>query len=556
MRPCAWGRCSSRVVLADAVSLSRIWPLVGAETMRALDRHTIEVLGVPGEVLMESAGRSVAELALSMHAELPQAHGIHVVCGAGNNGGDGLVVARHAAQAGVRVAVELVADPEHLSDDAERNLARARAVGVRVTTEPQELQVPHVVVDALFGTGLSREVTGKAAAAIERIRRAREHGSRVLSVDVPSGLDADRGAILGCAVKADRTLAISLPKVGLALEPGRKLAGEVSVIRIGIADEAPGVFPDAELWKAMAVAKALPERPAAGHKGTFGHVLVVAGSAGKTGAAALAAEGAARSGAGLVTLACPAGLNDILEVKCTEAMTVAVPETAGRDLSAAAVDDLLELAATRDAVVIGPGIGRSPDAAACMRAFARRVERPVVIDADGLTALKGEPEMLASRSHPTVLTPHPGEAAELLGSDAASVNADRIGAAQRLAERSGAIVVLKGAGTVCVKPGARPVLNATGGPALATGGTGDVLAGVVGSLLAQGLDPLSAAVCGVFVHGATSDRLAVTRSGVGVLAGELAAAIPETLRELEGQREGAEDSADRGEALALPFPGT
>ncbi len=531
----------------------RVWPLVGAATMQALDRHTIDDLGVPGEVLMESAGRAVTEVALLEFRALPGATGVRIVCGTGNNGGDGFVVARHLAQAGVACQIELVGESDRLSEDASRNLARAKAVGVEV--DGREMPGPAVWVDALFGTGLSRDVEGAAREAIGRMERAREEGSRVVAVDVPSGLDADCGQVLGAAVRADRTVAIGLPKLGLALEPGRSLAGKISVARIGIADRAPGIEPEAQLWSATQVGTVLPERPAVGHKGTFGHVLVVGGSEGKTGAAVLAAAGAGRSGAGLVTLACPESLNPILEAKCTEAMTVPVPETAEKGFSSRAVETLLELARERSVAVLGPGVGACDEVRAAMRTLAERMDVPLVLDAEGLTALEGHLEILSERTAPTWITPHPGEAARLLGISSAQVNADRIAAATSLAERSGAVVVLKGAATVCVEPAGRKLVNPTGGPALATGGTGDVLAGMVGGLCAQGLPGFEAAACAVYVHGAASDRLAARQGNAGILAGDLAEAVPETLGKLRLLAADAESSEDGGEALALPFPG-
>jgi NAD(P)H-hydrate epimerase len=528
-----------------------IWSLVGAETMRALDRYSIDELGIPGDVLMESAGRAVAEVALEEFRSLPGATGVRVVCGAGNNGGDGLVVARHVAQAGVAVLVELVADEKQLSRDASRNLARARAVGVRIAAAGAPSADPEILVDALFGTGLARAVQGAAAAAIEGMAAARAAGSRVVSVDIPSGLDADTGQALGIAVVADRSVAIGLPKLGLTLEPGRSCAGRICVARIGIADSAPGIDADASLLTSRAVAALLPARPAAGHKGSFGHVLVVAGSEGKTGAAALAVQGALRSGAGLVTLACPEGLNAIFEVKCTEALTVPVPEAGGHVFAAAAVDPVRKLAGERDAVVFGPGIGAGPE----VRAFTKRVVRdvavPLVLDAEGLTALVGDFEWLASREAPLVLTPHPGEAARMLERSATEINADRVAAARELAARSGAVVLLKGAGTLIVSPRGRVAINATGGPALATGGTGDVLAGLLGGLLAQGMQAFEAAVAAAHWHGVASDRLVQGRGEVGITAGELAAGLPEAREEL--LRGGGRVPA--GGELALPFPG-
>ncbi len=511
-----------------------VWPLADAAGMRALDRHTIDVLEIPGEILMESAGRAVADAVLRV---LPRtgSRTVAVLCGAGNNGGDGFVVARHLHLLGLDVEVILVGDASRLTGDAAANHARARRLGVPFAGGDWRLPERGVVVDALFGTGLSRAVEGEPASAIAHVNAARDvgrNGLAVVSVDMPSGLSADTGQVLGVAVRADVTVTIGLPKLGLALEPGRSLAGRVEVARIGIDDDAPGTVMHAELWTASGAARHLPARPADGHKGTFGHVLLVAGGEGKTGAAALAAQGAQRGGAGLVTIACPAGLNDILEVKCTEAMTVPVADTAERSLASAAEDAILALAAERDVVGLGPGVGRSHETGALVRSLAKRIESPLVVDADGLFALKDELGALRGREAATILTPHPGEAAWLLGSSAAEVNRDRPAAARALAETTGAVVVLKGAATVTASPQGRLIVNPTGGPVLAAGGTGDVLLGLVASLLGQGLPALEAAALAAWLHGDAADRLGRERGTAGIVAGEVALRLPDAIEAL------------------------
>lgn len=528
------------------------WPLVGAETMRALDRHTIEALGVPGGVLMECAGLAVARAVLEERRGQTAPGPVHVVCGAGSNGGDGLVAARQLHLRGVPVRVALVAPPAKVKGDAASNLERARAAGVPFVSERRAPEAGSVIVDALFGTGLDRPVEGAPAAAIRRILRARP-ASRVVAVDVPSGICAATGRVLGAAVEADRTVTVALPKLGLALEPGRRHAGRVTVARIGIADEAPGVAHDAELWTRAAAAARLPARPPDGHKGTFGHVLVVAGSEGKTGAAALAALGAARAGAGLVTIACPRRANPVLEVKCTEAMTVPVEETGDGHLAAAAEAQVLALGAERDVVALGPGFGREQEPAALARGVAAGLRRPLVLDADGLVAFAGALEVLERRRAPTVLTPHPGEAAALLGSSPKDVNADRPGAARALAAATGAVVVLKGAATVVATPSGRLAVNPTGGPLLATGGTGDVLTGVVAALLGQGLAAFEAAALGAWLHGAAADLLEVRHGASGALASEVADLLPAVVRELRSVR--ATPEVWWGDALSFPEPG-
>jgi NAD(P)H-hydrate epimerase len=529
------------------------WPLLTAEEMRALDRHAIDTLGVPAEILMENAGRAVAEEVLR---ELSPGDGVSIACGCGNNGGDGLVAARHLHQLGVDVRLTLMGESATLTGPAASNLERARRVGVPVAELEWQPPTRGVVVDAIFGTGLSREVEGLVANLIGRIETCREAAQgrvRVVAVDLPSGLCADTGAILGHCVQADATVALGLPKLGLALEPGRSAAGRISIARIGIGDGAPDPISRAELWTRATARDQLPARPAAGHKGTFGHALIVAGSEGKTGAAALAAEGAARAGAGLVTIACPAGLNDILEIKCTEAMTVPVPDTPERALASSGVETVIALAATRNAVGLGPGVGRSDETQALILALAKRLDIPLVIDADGLFPFAREPELLREREAPTILTPHPGEAASLLGMDPASVNRDRPGTARRLAEKMGAVTVLKGAATVIAAPDGRIAVNSTGGPALASGGSGDVLLGIVTGLLVQGLGAFEAAALAAFIHGAAADRISARVGSSGVLASDLASELPATVAALrEGSRAGS--PGGKPDRLAVSFP--
>jgi len=528
------------------------WPLAGPEVMRALDAHTIEDQGIAGEVLMESAGRSVVEAVLARWRGGPGSE-VLVVCGGGNNGGDGLVVARHLHGLGVPVRALLLSDPKQARGDAATALRRARAVGVPL--EQGRLRPPRagVVVDAIFGTGLSRKVEGAPARAIRRLNAARGPDVQVVAVDAPSGIDGRTGAVHGVAVEADLTVTVSLPKPGLLLEPGRRHAGRLLVARVGIADATPRVAPDAETWSAAWAGALLPARPPAAHKGTFGHVLVAAGSQGKTGAAALAAAGAGRAGAGLVTVACPAAANDVLEVKCTEAMTAPLPDTLSGGFAATGEAALLELAAERDVLACGPGLGRDGETQALVRAAAARVERPLVLDADGLFAFAGRADELAERPGPSILTPHPGEAARLLAlgrRGTAEINADRLAAARELARRTGCVVLLKGAASVVAEPparargrgrsGARPgraYVNPTGGPGLASGGTGDVLTGVVAGLWAQlrrepDAGPFEVAALAAYVHGAASDRLAARHGPAGLLAEDLARELPDTLAAL------------------------
>ncbi|HEY8122844.1 MAG TPA: NAD(P)H-hydrate dehydratase [Myxococcota bacterium] len=522
------------------------WPLATAAEMRALDRHTIEALGVPGELLMESAGQALAAQALRLLGGTRGEVWCH--CGSGNNGGDGFVVARLLRLRGVTTRIVLASERARFTPEAAANFARAERVGV-----PLAKGAPprgSVIVDAIFGTGLSRRVEGAAARAIRRINASRP-ACRVLAVDVPSGIDSDSGQVLGAAVQADLTVTLGLPKLGLAQEPARSLAGEIVVARIGIADAAPGVALAAECWTRAAAAHALPARPRAGHKGSFGHVLIAAGSRGKAGAAALAARGAARGGAGLVTVACPRSQSPILQRASLEAMTAPLAEAKRGGFARDAERELLALARERSALVLGPGCGREAETRALLRKVALAAASPLVLDADGLVAFEGRPAELRARLGVSVLTPHPGEAGMLLSLTPKAVNAARVEHARALAAQTGAIVVLKGAGTVIAAPDGRVAVNPTGGPVLGSGGTGDVLAGLTGALLAQGAPAFEAAALAAFVHGAAGDGVAARRGARGALASEIADAIPEMLRAL-GE---PQPLIGAGDAIRFPEPG-
>lgn len=553
-----------------------VWPLVTASEMQALDRHTIEARGLPGSLLMESAGRALVApvLAWRRRAKRPEAP-IRALCGAGNNGGDGFVLVRHLMTEGIPAEAVLVGDSKRLPRDAATNWQRLEALDApRRVIDPKDedldwgalLGGTSVAVDALFGTGLKREIAGGYARLIEALDAARRDGLRVVSVDVPSGIAANAGQVLGVAVTADATVTISLPKIGLALEPGRSHAGLVVVARVGIDDPDPHRLPRVELWNARAVAERLPDRGRAGHKGSFGHVLVVAGSAGKTGAAALSARAAARAGAGLVTLAHPSGIEAELSGLPVEVMSAPVAATPAGGFAHAGEKAIDELVASRDVVALGPGLGQDPETVDLVRRLVGTIDRPLVIDADGLNALVGQLGRLADRPQPAVLTPHPGEAARLLDTDAGGVNADRVAAARQLAAASGSIVLLKGAATVVAEPKGRACIVPTGGPVLATGGTGDVLTGVVAALLAQGLDAFDAAAVAAWWHGATADRAPQRGVGFGMLASELADGLPAAAEEIRrvggaGTVGSAADAATAQPedgtdgALALRFPG-
>jgi len=506
--------------------------VVTAAQMRAMDAEAIEALGIPGLVLMEQAGTLTA-VALARRYGPPGGKRVVVLCGKGNNGGDGFVVARHLLIAGAEVAVFLAGLPGEIAGDARANLEAFAGIGgtihpaSEVTTRRLKtaLERADVVVDALFGTGLSAPLRPPAR---DWVRAANRAGKPVVAVDIPSGIDGDTGKVMGDAIRADLTVTFACPKRGHFLVPGMDHRGALVVADIGIPPSVRRRFGGAvTLMTAADAARLVPSRKAAAHKGSFGHVLVIGASVGMTGAATLAAKGALAAGAGLATVAAPEGLNDILEQKLTEAMTLPMPETAGRGLAEGALKPLLEAAAARSVAVLGPGIGRHPETQRLVRAFTRDHDGPLVLDADGLNAWAGKMGDFPRRTAPTVLTPHPGEMARLVGRSAADIQADRMEGAWALARRIEAVVVLKGAHTVIADPFGGVRVNPTGNPALATGGTGDVLAGMVGAYLAQGLSAPDAGALAAYVHGLTADSWVRSHGPSGLGAEALAAMIPD-----------------------------
>jgi ADP-dependent NAD(P)H-hydrate dehydratase / NAD(P)H-hydrate epimerase len=491
-------------------------PLPTADEMRATDRWAIEEQAVPSLTLMERAGEGLAAVA-ARHAPAGR---IAIVCGKGNNGGDGLVAARLLRQAGRQVDVLAVAPPEELRGDAAEQLRR-------LPGDPPEpfdaarLDGAAGIVDALRGTG----ATGppREPGVIEAMNAA---GAPVVAADVPSGVDASTGEVAGPAVRAAATATFHLAKPGLRIHPGKAHAGEVVVVGIGIPDGGPAE-PRIGLIT-PAVLAAMPRRTPESTKFTSGNVFVIGGSSGLTGAPTMAALAAMRAGAGYVTVGAPASLEATFSVRLLEAMMHGLPEDEA-SLTPDAVDPALEAVERADAVVLGPGLGRSDGAREFARAMYARVEAPLVVDADGLNALADVFGELPERPAPTVLTPHAGELGRLLEVDSAEIGRRRLAHARDTAERSGAIVVLKGDDTLVAAPGGTVAVSPGGAPALATAGTGDVLSGVLGAMLAKGMEPLDAACAAVHVH-LNAGRLAAEPHGPdAVIASDVIAALPAAL---------------------------
>ena len=497
-------------------------PLPGAAEQRALDEWAIGERGIPGLDLMERAGEGLTNLV----CELAPTGTIAVVCGKGNNGGDGFVAARLLRVLGRDVRVLLLAAPEELRGDAKTNCERLPGAPPE-RFDSTALGGAYAIVDAILGTGFSGEPRDPASTAIAAINAAADAGAVVVACDVPSGVDGSTGEISGEAVRAGATATFHAAKPGLWIAPGKGHAGEVRVIDIGIPPGGPlradvGLIDDR-------VTGLIPTRGSESTKFAAGSVLVCGGSLGLTGAPSMASESAMRAGAGYVTALVPTSLNLVFETRLLEVMSVPLPDTDG-SLLAAAAETVLARVRRADALVLGPGLGREPEAQGLARNVAAAAEVPLLLDADGLNAHAGKLASLARRSAPTVLTPHAGELARLLESDSAAIGAKRLDSARRAADLSGAIVVLKGDDTLVADPSGRVGVSRGGAPALATAGTGDVLSGVIGAYLAKGMEPFAAACAGVLVH-ATAGRVCASEIGAeGVIASDVIAALPRALR--------------------------
>jgi ADP-dependent NAD(P)H-hydrate dehydratase / NAD(P)H-hydrate epimerase len=508
--------------------------VLSAAHMRQVDRQTAE-LGIPNIVLMENAGHRVVEFLERRYAPL-QEQRIVVFCGKGNNGGDGLVVARqlHSRIRPRSLHVVLAADPAEMRGDAAQNFKMLQASGCAVTRDlAPEMQIATLVIDALLGTGVQGAATGRSAGLIRAINDGFPLAD-VVSVDLPSGLNSDSGSVEGDAVRADHSVTFTAPKPCLVLSPACELAGAVHVAPIGTPPEL--YANDASIWLALSEPSIFRElfrpRPAESNKGLYGHALVIAGGRGKTGAAAMAGLAALRAGAGLVTVASAASAVDTISTHSAEIMTEPLAETVGGAISTRSLDEgaLQRILEGKNVVAIGPGMGREPETVEFVRRAVAELRLPMVVDADGLNALAGH---AVRTNFPRILTPHPGEMARLTGEKVPEIQADRIGSARSFAGEHRVFLVLKGNRTVIAAPDGCAWINPTGSPAMATGGTGDVLTGMIAGFLAQFPDQLETALlAAVWLHGRAGELGAAKLGEKSLIATDLLEFLPEAMREV------------------------
>lgn len=511
--------------------------ILSAEAMREVDRIAIEELGIPSLVLMENAAIGVVDAIGEIYEEAESAA---IFCGPGNNGGDGLAIARHLAVRGYDVQVFLVSGRRGMRGDAEVQLGICRRQGLSiqevadedgVVEALEEAREADLIVDALFGTGLSKPLEGMLADLVEGLN---DLPVPRVAVDLPSGLNGSRSEPLGPHVVADLTVTFAAPKIVHVFPPASEAVGELVVTDLGIppelVDEAGEGGGPLHLLTGEELSNLIPEREPDSHKGDYGHALIVAGSPGKAGAAILAARAAVRAGAGLVTAAVPESILDVVDLGSIESMTLPLPS----------LDRVLDALEGKSVVAMGPGLGQEKETGEAIRRIALEVSLPLILDADGINAFAGRAAELAGRGAETVLTPHPGELGRLLGIPASEVQEDRIEAARRAAAQTEAVVVLKGHRTLVVTPGGEVHVNATGNPGMASGGTGDVLTGLIAGLLSQGLGALDAARLGVYLHGLAGDLAAARTGEASLTAGDLLTYLPAAFLELE---EGGEEGA-------------
>lgn len=525
-----------------------------ASEMQTLDRFAIEEFGIPGVVLMENAGVGTVNMMERILGPSKDTFAC-IFIGPGNNGGDGLVIGRHLHQRGCKPVFFFLINPDDTRGDSQTNMAIVQKLKLPFHVIDTDSRVPtipvlykqiesrglpcYAIVDSIFGIGLQREVKGHFASTIDIINnRTFGHGVPVVSVDCPSGMDADSGKTMGTCIRADYTATYGCAKPGHFIHDSRELTGLLDIIDIGIPHEAlerVSISNKLINYNIISTISTALTRKNSSHKGDHGHLLLLAGSTGKTGAAILSALGALRSGCGLISLCAPQATNTIFETRLIEAMTIPL-EFSSNCLSSQDLDEILEKAKNKQAAILGPGIGTAQETAELVHELYHRLTLPLVVDADALNILATDPDSIKKSIGLRIFTPHPGELSRLIGWSVPEIQQNRLGAARHACrmfnnDHSQNIVILKGAGTIISCPSTRTLINTSGNPGMATGGMGDVLTGIIGALLCQGIDPIPAVSAAVYLHGAAADKL-FEQKGIGYTASEVADIIPYTLKSL------------------------
>ncbi|MCL0049687.1 NAD(P)H-hydrate dehydratase [Peptococcaceae bacterium] len=511
--------------------------------MRKIDRITIDEYGIPGVVLMENAGRKVAEIVCTELGGCVCGKVIAVFVGKGNNGGDGLVAARHLLNRGADVRIFLLANPDEIKGDAAINFAIFKKMSKNIYHVYQQNGVNIVkvsllntdlIIDAIYGTGFRGKVNEKVSRIIQLIN---DSNVPVVSVDIPSGLEADTGRLSNICVKADTTVTFGLPKLGLVIEKGLDVVGKLKVVDISIPKALlNSVDLNKHILDSDMIRSWIPKRKLDAHKGNFGRVLIVAGSKGMTGAALLTAKACLRAGAGLVTLAVPEQIHSIVSAKAPEIMTYPLLGTEEGTVSEGALQEILDKVDNDkiDVLAVGPGLSLNDETITLVTGLLKKIKIPLILDADGLNALAENPEILKDSTAPIVITPHPGEMARLLGASTAEVQQKRLDITMRYAKEWGVTLLLKGARTLIASPDGMLYINSTGNPGMATAGSGDVLAGIITGFVAQGLSMHHAAAAGAYLHGMAGDKGSAELGQNALMAGDVLNYLPVCMKEVLG----------------------
>lgn len=509
--------------------------ILTAEEMRELDRKAIEVCGIPGIVLMENAGIQIVMALLEKFYDLSHKR-IAVFAGKGNNGGDGAVVARHLCNKGIKVEVFLFAKKESVSSDSKVNMGILEKMGVPIYEIESldqlkdlisHLKHSHILIDALLGTGIASPVRGTLQTVIPFLNSLNKF---ILSVDVPSGLSSDCGNVEGEVIRANMTVTFCCPKRCHFLFPAAEYVGDLKIVDISIPDK---IINDEKIMlhtiEKEDIRFLFNKREPSSHKGTYGHLLVLGGSGGKGGAAAMASLSALRMGTGLVTMAVPESINASIETNILEVMSIPLPETEMKSIDISAKDIIIESLKNKSAVLIGPGLTTHPNTVELLLAVVPEIEVPMVIDADGLNCISEHLGTLKSLKGPVIITPHPGEMSRLAGKTVKEVQTDRVGIARSFSSNYNVVVVLKGAGTIIAFPDGKTFVNTTGNPGMATAGTGDVLSGIIAGLIAQKIPTSEASRAAVFLHGLAGDMVSQKKGQISLIASDLIEEIPSIL---------------------------